>query len=60
MSGGRWITASIHSVEDINRIVTAPILAPKLGQRWWIAFLLSSALTLLMLVSVVWLFAVRD
>ncbi|HEX4272230.1 MAG TPA: NrfD/PsrC family molybdoenzyme membrane anchor subunit [Rhizomicrobium sp.] len=56
MSGERWITASIHSVEDINRIVTAPILAPKLGQRWWIAFLLSGALTLLMLVSVVWLF----
>ena len=52
----RWITSSVHSLDDINRIVTAPILAPKLGARWWTAFLISGALALLMLGSVIWLF----
>jgi molybdopterin-containing oxidoreductase family membrane subunit len=52
----RWITGPIHSLDDINRIVSAPILAPTFGWRWWVAFLISGAFTLLMVVTVIWLF----
>lgn len=57
MSNRRWITGAIHSLDDINRLITAPILAPRLGPRWWIAFLVSGAFTVLMAVTVTWLFA---
>ncbi len=53
----RWITPAIHDVEDINRLITAPILTPRVGWRWWTAFAVSGSLTLLMIASVTWLFA---
>ncbi len=53
----RWIGADISNLDDINRIIMAPVLAPRLSWRWWTAFLFSAALTLLMVVTVTWLFA---
>jgi molybdopterin-containing oxidoreductase family membrane subunit len=53
---GRWIGPGIQSLEDINARISAPILAPVRGWRWWTAFAISGALTLLMIVSVIWLF----
>ena len=53
----RWIGSSIQSLEDINARVSAPILAASLTFRWWAAFLFSGALTLMMIVTVTWLFA---
>jgi molybdopterin-containing oxidoreductase family membrane subunit len=52
----RWITGEIKSTEQINQIVIAPILATKPDWRWWTAFGISGAFTLLMLVTVAWLF----
>jgi molybdopterin-containing oxidoreductase family membrane subunit len=51
-----WITGAIHNLDDINTIVAAPILAPRIGWRWWTAFGVSGSLTLLMVVTVTWLF----
>jgi molybdopterin-containing oxidoreductase family membrane subunit len=51
-----WIGPDIRSLEDINARVFAPILAPSVTWRWWVAFLLCGSLTLLMIVTVTWLF----
>jgi molybdopterin-containing oxidoreductase family membrane subunit len=54
----RWTQARGRSYAAINEIVSAPLLAPgKLRWRaWWIAFAAASALTVVMAVSVGWLF----
>ncbi len=52
-----WIGPGIADLDDINRIITAPVFAPRLSWRWWTAFLISAALTLLMIVTVTWLFS---
>jgi molybdopterin-containing oxidoreductase family membrane subunit len=54
--GSRWLGPEIRNLEDINARVTAPILAPRLTWRWWAAFAFSGALTLMMIVTVTWLF----
>src|SRR5215467_3456647 len=53
----RWIGPEIPNLETIDRIVMAPILNPSSSWRWRIAFIASGALTLLMVVTVTWLFA---
>ncbi len=55
-SRGRWIGPSVRSLDDVNRIVLAPILTPAPTWRWWLAFGLSGALTLVMIGDVTWLF----
>jgi molybdopterin-containing oxidoreductase family membrane subunit len=57
MADAGWITGAVHGPEDINRIVTAPILMPRLSWRWWLVFAISGGFTLLMIVTVTWLFA---
>jgi molybdopterin-containing oxidoreductase family membrane subunit len=51
-----WISGKIKSTEQINEIVVAPILAFSQNWRWRTAFGISGAFTLLMVVSVAWLF----
>src|SRR4051812_16113768 len=55
--GRRWIGAEIQRLDDINTLITAPILAPRHTWVWWAAFAFSGALTLMMIVTVTWLFA---
>jgi molybdopterin-containing oxidoreductase family membrane subunit len=54
--GRRWIGEEIAGLDDINTRIAAPILAPARGWRWWTAFGVSGALTLVMIASVAWLF----
>ena len=53
----RWITDAVKNLDDVNRIVSAPILSPNLNWRWWLAFTVSGAFTLLMVITVTYLFA---
>ena len=53
----RWISPSITSLEQIDAMIAAPILARTLTWRWWLTLAVSGALTLLMIVTVTWLFA---
>jgi molybdopterin-containing oxidoreductase family membrane subunit len=53
----RWIGEGITSLEDINARIMAPIFAPAHTWRWWVALAFSGSLTLLMIVTVTWLFA---
>src|ERR1051326_9094433 len=53
----RWIGEDIKSLEDINARIAAPILDPQHTWRWWTALSLSGGLTVLMVVTVTWLFA---
>ncbi|MBV9992147.1 MAG: polysulfide reductase NrfD [Alphaproteobacteria bacterium] len=52
----RWIGEGIDSLEEIDARVIAPIVAPRLTWRWWLAFAFSGSLTLLMIGTVTWLF----
>ncbi len=54
-----WLLAEGRSFEAINDLVSAPLLSPERWswRVWWAAFLVSLALTLLMMVCVSWLFA---
>lgn len=52
----RWIDESLQSLDEINARIAAPIIGPALDWRWWTAFALSGSLTLLMVVTVTWLF----
>ncbi len=52
----RWIDGSIHSLEEINARICAPILTPAHTWRWWVSLLFSGSLTLMMIVTVTWLF----
>jgi Ni/Fe-hydrogenase subunit HybB-like protein len=53
----RWICPAIRSLEQIDAIVAGPVLAPALTWRWWLLFAGSGALTVVMIVTVMWLFA---
>ena len=53
----RWISPSITSLEQIDAMIAAPILARTLTWRWWLTLAVSGALTLLMSVTGTWLFA---
>jgi Ni/Fe-hydrogenase subunit HybB-like protein len=53
----RWISPSIKSLDQIDAIIAAPMLAPHHTWRWWLTLAVSGGLTLLMIVSVTWLFA---
>ncbi|HVT23267.1 MAG TPA: NrfD/PsrC family molybdoenzyme membrane anchor subunit [Rhizomicrobium sp.] len=53
----RWIGEGITSLEDINARIMAAIFAPAHTWRWWVALAFSGSLTLLMIVTVTWLFA---
>lgn len=55
----RWLTPEGRSLDAINELVSAPLIErDKWNWRtWWIAFAISVALTLLMMVSASWLFA---
>jgi hypothetical protein len=54
----RWTEPEGRSYEAINELVSSPLL--KRGEwrwrAWWIAFLISAALTTVMAVSAFWLF----
>jgi len=52
----RWIEG-IDSLEEINARICAPILSPAHTWRWWVSLLFSGTLTLIMVVTVTWLFA---
>jgi molybdopterin-containing oxidoreductase family membrane subunit len=52
----RWIGEGVGSLEDINARVVAPILDPRPTWRWWLALVVSGGLTLVMIVTVTWLF----
>jgi Ni/Fe-hydrogenase subunit HybB-like protein len=54
----RWIEPGAHDFETVNRLVTAPVLdrGSRRWTAWWIGLAVSLALTLTMLVSIVWLF----
>ena len=53
----RWTLPPGRSYEAVNELVTAPLLERKTFRwtAWWIAFAISVALTLMMLVSAGWL-----
>jgi Ni/Fe-hydrogenase subunit HybB-like protein len=55
----RWTRPSGRDAEAINALVSAPLL--ERGQwrwrAWWIAFAVSGALTVVMVVAMVWVFA---
>ncbi len=53
----RWFSTDVTSVGAINRIVMTPILQGWTGWRWWAVLTFAAALSLLMLVTAVWLFA---
>jgi len=55
----RWTEAGARSIDAINDIVSAPLIARGrwTWHAWWIAFAISLALTMVMAVTVVWLFA---
>ena len=53
----RWIDPRIDSLDAINIIITAPILAPAPTWRWWTVFAVSGAFAGLMAVTATWLFA---
>lgn len=52
----RWIAPTIHSQEQIDEIVAAPILTARRTWRWWLTFTVAGAWTLVMIVDVTWLF----
>lgn len=54
-----WLLPEGRSFEAINELVSAPLLSPeKWSWRvWWGAFIVSLALTLLMMICASWLFA---
>ena len=52
----QWIGPEIQSLDDINALITAPILAPRNTKVWWTAFAFSGALTVMMIATVTWLF----
>ncbi|HET7848198.1 MAG TPA: NrfD/PsrC family molybdoenzyme membrane anchor subunit [Pseudolabrys sp.] len=53
----RWVLPSGQSDEAVNRIVSAPLLQPHkwTWRAWWIAFAVSGAMTVMMIVSASWL-----
>jgi len=54
----RWTQPSVRDYETVNALVTAPLLARGSWswRAWWIAFAISLALTMVMLISIAWLF----
>jgi Ni/Fe-hydrogenase subunit HybB-like protein len=54
----RWTLPDARDLEAINRLVSAPLLESGswTWRAWWIGFGVSSALTAVMAVSVLWLF----
>ena len=54
----RWTTPEGRDFDTINELITAPLLqrGSWSWKAWWIGFLISLALTLNMLVCIVWLF----
>jgi molybdopterin-containing oxidoreductase family membrane subunit len=57
-SAERWTLPGVHDPEAVNRLVSAPLLDSGLWswRAWWIGFAVSFALTMVMAVSIVWLF----
>jgi molybdopterin-containing oxidoreductase family membrane subunit len=65
MSGGtpsaelrRWTQPSAPDSEAVNALVSAPLLQRThwRWRMWWIAFAISAALTVLMIISMIWVF----
>jgi hypothetical protein len=57
----RWTQPGARDFDTVNRLVTAPLLERGSWRwtAWWIGFAASLALTLTMLVAIVWLFVRR-
>jgi molybdopterin-containing oxidoreductase family membrane subunit len=52
----RWLGPGAQDEERIAALICAPVLERLSWRNWWIAFLIASAFTLLMVVSAAWLF----
>jgi len=54
----RWTQASGRSLEAVNDIVSAPLIDRDRWswRAWWISIVISLALTVVMLVTILWLF----
>jgi molybdopterin-containing oxidoreductase family membrane subunit len=52
----RWIAGNLGGLEEINARICAPILDARPGWRWWVAFLFSGGMALMMVVVAAWLF----
>jgi molybdopterin-containing oxidoreductase family membrane subunit len=54
----RWIEPSVKTYDAVNALVSRPLLSARdfTWRLWWIAFAISLALTLMMLVAAGWLF----
>ena len=55
----RWTEPEGRSIEAVNELVSAPLLERRRWswRAWWIAFAVSLALTIVMAVTIVWLFS---
>ena len=53
----RWLGPGAQSEEQITALICAPILERISWRNWWIAFTIASALTIIMAISAIWLFA---
>ena len=54
----RWSLPSVRSYAAVDRLVTAPLIEPAAWswRGWWIAFVVSAALTGIFLIAMLWLF----
>jgi molybdopterin-containing oxidoreductase family membrane subunit len=54
----RWTLPEARSCEDVNALVTAPLLdrGAWTWRAWWIGFVISLALTVMLAISMLWLF----
>jgi Ni/Fe-hydrogenase subunit HybB-like protein len=54
----RWTLSEGRDLQTVDNLISAPLLQSETfsWRAWWIGFLISLALTLMMLVSIVWLF----
>jgi molybdopterin-containing oxidoreductase family membrane subunit len=54
----RWTLPRGRDYDTVNELVTAPLLQPRswTWKVWWVAFTISFGLTMVMLVSILWLF----
>jgi len=55
-NAGRWLGPGAQSEERITALVASPILHRLSWRKWWIAFIIASALTIVMIISAACLF----
>jgi len=53
----RWLGPGAQNEGAITALICAPMLERLSWKNWWIAFAFASALTVVMWISAIWLFA---